>query len=99
MEDGKPYHTSAIYASAMHSMSLPFRMEPLGPSAPLGYTSGAVTINELVQMLSGQARQNMVTILDVSMPASALTGIIDWGLPPPTFRVYLFWEYSGRGKS
>ncbi|KAL8540877.1 hypothetical protein ACS0TY_002209 [Phlomoides rotata] len=73
-EDRKPYHTSAVYASAIHSISLPFRMEPLGPSAPLGLTSGAITINDLVQMLSGQARQNMVTILDVSMPAPALTG-------------------------
>lgn len=83
LEDRKPYHTSAVYASAIHSISLPFRMEPLGVSAQLSYTSGAVTINELVQMLAGQGRQNMVTVLDVSMPAPALTGIITWVLLLP----------------
>ncbi|KAG8363878.1 hypothetical protein BUALT_Bualt19G0068300 [Buddleja alternifolia] len=74
VEDQKPYHTSAVYASAIHSISLPFRMEPLGPSAQLSYTCGAMDVNELVRMLAVQARQNMVTILDVAMPAPALTG-------------------------
>lgn len=83
LEDGKPYHTSAVYASALHSMSLPFRMEPYGPSAQVSCTSGAVTINDLVLILAGQGRQNMVPVLDVSMPAPALTGIIFWVLPYP----------------
>ncbi|GFP99508.1 protein misato homolog 1 [Phtheirospermum japonicum] len=74
LEDGKPYHTSAVYASAIHSISLPFRMQPLGPTAQVSYTSGAVNIKELVQMLACQARQNMVTVLDVAMPAPAFTG-------------------------
>ncbi|KAK6143876.1 hypothetical protein DH2020_024224 [Rehmannia glutinosa] len=73
LEDRKPYHTSAVYASAIHSISLPFRMQPLGPSAQLSNTSGAVNIKDLVQMLAGQARQNMVTILDIAMPAPAFT--------------------------
>ncbi|XP_057807642.1 uncharacterized protein LOC131022216 isoform X2 [Salvia miltiorrhiza] len=74
LEDRKPYHTSAVYASALHSISLPFRMEPHGPSAQFSSTSGAVTINDLVQILTGQARQNMVAVLDASMPAPALAG-------------------------
>lgn len=74
LEDRKPYHTSAIYASALHSISLPFRMEPHGPSAQFSCTSGAVTINDLVQILAGQARQNMVSVLDLSMPAPAFSG-------------------------
>lgn len=74
LEDRKPYHTSAVYASALHSISLPFRMEPHGPSAQVSCTSGAVSINDLVQILSGQARQNMVAVLDVSLPAPAFTG-------------------------
>lgn len=76
LEDGKPYHTSAVYASAIHSISLPFRMQPLGPSAQSIYTSGAVNMKELVQMLAGQGHQNMVTVLDVAMPAPAFTGTI-----------------------
>ncbi|KAE8695082.1 hypothetical protein F3Y22_tig00110744pilonHSYRG00042 [Hibiscus syriacus] len=31
-EDENPYHCSAVYAAALHSTSLPFRMEPLGES-------------------------------------------------------------------
>ncbi|PIN21857.1 Members of tubulin/FtsZ family [Handroanthus impetiginosus] len=74
IDDQKPYHTSAVYASAIHSISLPFRMEPLGPSAQSSYTCGAATINELVQMLARQGRQNMVTVLDTAMPTPALSG-------------------------
>ncbi|XP_042004836.1 protein misato homolog 1-like isoform X1 [Salvia splendens] len=74
LEDRKPYHTSAVYASALHSISLPFRMEPHGPSAQYVSTSGAVTMNDLIQILAGQGCQNMVAVLDASMPAPALTG-------------------------
>lgn len=74
VEDEKPYHCSAVYASALHAISLPFRMEPLGPSADSCYVSGAVDIYGVVEILAGQARQNRVTILDVAMPAPSLTG-------------------------
>uniref|UniRef100_A0A5B7B082 Uncharacterized protein n=1 Tax=Davidia involucrata TaxID=16924 RepID=A0A5B7B082_DAVIN len=74
IEDEKPYHSSAVYASALHSISLPFRMEPLTPAAESCYVSGAVDVNGIIQMLAGQSRQNMVTILDVAMPAPSLTG-------------------------
>ncbi|XP_052195813.1 uncharacterized protein LOC127803552 isoform X2 [Diospyros lotus] len=74
IDNGKPYHTSAVYASAIHSISLPFRMEPLGPTDESLYVSGAVDMNGAIQMLGGQARQNIVTILDVAMPAPPLTG-------------------------
>lgn len=76
IEDEKPYHCSAVYASALHTVSLPFRMEPLGPSADSCYVSGAVDIHGVVEILSGQARQNRVTILDVAMPAPSLAGNI-----------------------
>ncbi|XP_075476484.1 uncharacterized protein LOC142517877 isoform X1 [Primulina tabacum] len=74
VKDQKPYHTSAVYASAIHSISLPFRMQPLGPSTQVSHACGAVDINQLMQMTGGQSRQNMVTILDVSMPVPGLTG-------------------------
>ncbi|XP_068338074.1 uncharacterized protein [Pyrus communis] len=74
INDEKPYHCSAAYAATLHSISLPFRMEPLGPTADSSYASGAVTISEVVQILSGQARQNMVAILDAAMPSPSLTG-------------------------
>ncbi|KAA8535780.1 hypothetical protein F0562_030786 [Nyssa sinensis] len=74
IEDEKPYHSSAVYASALHSISLPFRMEPLTPAAESCYVSGAVDVNGIIKMLAGQSRQNMVTTLDVAMPAPSLTG-------------------------
>ncbi|XP_008241539.1 PREDICTED: protein misato homolog 1 [Prunus mume] len=74
INDEKPYHCSAAYAAALHSLSLPFRMEPLGPTADSSYASGAATVNEVVQILSGQTRQNMVAILDAAMPVPSLTG-------------------------
>lgn len=74
LEDQKLFHTSAVYASAIHSVSVPFRMAPLGPSAPFSYTCGAVNVNDVVQLLAGRGRQNMVTALDAALPAPALTG-------------------------
>ncbi|KAG5565035.1 hypothetical protein RHGRI_001049 [Rhododendron griersonianum] len=74
IDNGKPYHTSAVYASALHSISLPFRMDPLGPADESCYVSGGVDMNGVIQMLAGQARQNIVATLDVAMPVPSLTG-------------------------
>lgn len=74
IDDAKHYHSSAVYAAALHSISLPFRMVPVGPTADVCSVSGAVDVHEVIQMLSGQGRQNMVSVLDVAMPAPALTG-------------------------
>ncbi|KAI3945991.1 hypothetical protein MKX01_024747 [Papaver californicum] len=74
IDDAKPFYSSAVYAAALHSISLPFRMAPVGPNADSRYATGAIDINGTVQMLSGQARQNMVAILDVAMPAPLIGG-------------------------
>ncbi|GMI84027.1 hypothetical protein like AT4G37190 [Hibiscus trionum] len=74
IKDESPYHCSAVYAAALHSTSLPFRMEALGPTADSSDVCGAVDVNGVVQMLTGQSRQNMVAILDVAMPSPSLTG-------------------------
>ncbi|KAJ4828377.1 hypothetical protein Tsubulata_017831 [Turnera subulata] len=74
IKDEKPYHSSSIYAAALHSMSLPFRMEPPEPAVDLFHVSGGLDVNGIVQILAGQARQNMVAILDVAMPAPPIDG-------------------------
>ncbi|XP_054824525.1 uncharacterized protein LOC129322301 isoform X1 [Prosopis cineraria] len=74
INDEKPYHSSAVYAAALHSISLPFRMAPVRPTSNACSVSGVVDVNGVIQMLSGQGKQNMVSILDVAMPAPALTG-------------------------
>ncbi|XP_057449490.1 uncharacterized protein LOC130740806 isoform X2 [Lotus japonicus] len=74
IEDEKHYHSSAVYAAALHSISLPFRMAPVGPATDACSVYGAVNFHEVIQMLSGQGRQNMVSVLDVAMPLLALTG-------------------------
>ena len=38
-------------------------------------TGTQIWVTKLVQMLATQARENMVAIMDVAMPASSLTGI------------------------
>lgn len=50
-------------------------MEQFGPTADPHDISGSMDVNELVQMLAAQARENMVAIMDVAMPAPSLTGI------------------------
>ncbi|KAK9705011.1 hypothetical protein RND81_07G026800 [Saponaria officinalis] len=75
VNDGKQYHCSAVYAAALHSLSLPFRMDLPGPSAISSCTYGALDVNNIVQTLSGQLRQNTVVMLDATMPAPCLTGM------------------------
>lgn len=76
IKDEKPYHSSAVYASAIHSISLPLRMEQLSPTADLSNASGAADMNEIIQMLAGQARQNMISTMDIAMPAPSLSGTL-----------------------
>ena len=75
LQNGKPYHSSAVYASAIHSITLPFRMKRVGPSGESLNELGAMDLYEGIRMLVGQARQNTVAILDAAMPAPIITGI------------------------
>lgn len=77
VKDEKLFYSSAIYAAAIHSISVPFRLEPLRPSTNSTYASGALEVGEIVHLLAGQARQNPVTILDLAMPVPSFTGIIN----------------------
>jgi hypothetical protein len=73
IQDYKPYHTSAAYASALHTISLPFRMKQVGPTSNSKYECGSMDVYEAVRILAGQGRQNMVSILDLAMPAPSLS--------------------------
>nr|XP_019701993.1 protein misato homolog 1 [Elaeis guineensis] len=89
VDDQKLFHSSAVYAASIHSISIPFRMELPGPTATSSYVSGAADVGEVIHILAGQARQNMVTILDTAMPAPSLTdehnqGFIHRNLHPLT---------------
>lgn len=79
IQDEKPFHSSAICAAAIHSVTLPFRLQNVGPASNLAHSSGKIDIGELVHILSDQGRQNMVTALDVAMPAPSLTDRNDLG--------------------
>ncbi|GAB2219510.1 hypothetical protein Droror1_Dr00007146 [Drosera rotundifolia] len=74
VDDQKPYHSSAVYAAALHSLSLPFLMQPLGPTTNASYVCGAIDMTGVVQMLTSEPRQNMVALLDAAMPAPSLAG-------------------------
>ncbi|CAN8328190.1 unnamed protein product [Cochlearia groenlandica] len=70
--DEKPYQSSAVYAAALHSSTIPFRMQPT--SSDSSEVSNSMDVNTLVQLLSGRGRQNMIAILDSAMPAPTLAG-------------------------
>ncbi|RZC76417.1 hypothetical protein C5167_000504 [Papaver somniferum] len=74
IDDAKPFYSSAVYAAALHSVSLSFRIAPVGPNADSRDVAGAVDVNGIFQMLAGQARQNIVAILNVAMPAPLIGG-------------------------
>jgi len=69
-------------------------MVPVGPTADACSSSGAVDIHGVVQMLSGQGRQNMVSVLDVAMPAPALTGKCEQFFWLISIRDVFDWSYS-----
>ncbi|KAG7544790.1 Tubulin/FtsZ GTPase domain superfamily [Arabidopsis suecica] len=70
--DEKPYRSSAVYAAALHSSTIPFRMQPT--SSDSSEVSNSMDVNTLVQLLTGRGRQNIVSILDSAMPAPTLAG-------------------------
>lgn len=75
VEDQKLFHSSAVYAASIHSLSIPFRLGMLGPAASSSNAIGAINVGEAVQMLSSHASQNMVCTLNVAMPAPSSIGI------------------------
>ncbi|XP_031495031.1 uncharacterized protein LOC116260726 [Nymphaea colorata] len=74
VDDEMPFHSSAVYAAGLHSISLPFRMSTLGPATHSESTFGALDVATFTQLLADQARQNMVSVLDIAMPAPPLPG-------------------------
>ncbi|KAJ1266068.1 hypothetical protein BS78_08G122700 [Paspalum vaginatum] len=72
IKDDKHFHSSAICAAAIHSVSVPLRLQHVGPASDSAHSSGNLDIGELVHILSDQGRQNMITALDVAMPAPSL---------------------------
>lgn len=75
IEDAKPFHSSAIYAAALHSISLPVRMVTAGAFSSTN-VFGATNLGNFVSMLVNQGRQNNVAVIDIAMPAPPLTGIM-----------------------
>lgn len=73
VDDHKLFQCSAVYAAALHSISIPFRMDLLGPTTNTAYVFGAVDVGGTIQMLTGQGWQNIVASLDLAMPAPTLT--------------------------
>ncbi|KAM0854967.1 hypothetical protein ACQ4PT_050083 [Festuca glaucescens] len=72
IQDTKPFHSSAISAASIHTITVPFRLQNAGPASNLAHSSGNIDIRELAHIISDQGRQNKVTALDVAMPAPSL---------------------------
>ncbi|KAL6622531.1 hypothetical protein ACP70R_032410 [Stipagrostis hirtigluma subsp. patula] len=80
IKDEKCFHSSAICAAAIHSITVPSRLQHVGPASDLAHSSGNLDIGELVHMISDQGRQNLVTALDLAMPAPSLTDKNVWNI-------------------
>uniref|UniRef100_A0A0E0Q7Q7 DML1/Misato tubulin domain-containing protein n=1 Tax=Oryza rufipogon TaxID=4529 RepID=A0A0E0Q7Q7_ORYRU len=75
IQDEKPFHASAVCAAAIHSITVPFRLQRTGPSSDLAHSSGNLDIGELLHILSDQGRQNMIEMLlgNIEMKLHSLT--------------------------
>ncbi|PIA52333.1 hypothetical protein AQUCO_01000297v1 [Aquilegia coerulea] len=54
IKDAKPFHCSAVYAAALHSITTPFRMGLPGPTVDSEYVTGSMDVSGIVSMLTGQ---------------------------------------------
>ncbi|XP_059066071.1 uncharacterized protein LOC131063724 isoform X2 [Cryptomeria japonica] len=75
INDSKLFHSSAVYASAFHTATLPFRMGVSGPSSITEVDLGSLDMDTMIRNLSHQSKQHVVACLDAAIPAPSVAGI------------------------
>lgn len=74
MNDSKPFHTSAVYAMALNTVTLPFRMEVSGPNASSReFGVGSSDLSDMVRLVSC-SQQKKLALLEASLPGPAVPG-------------------------
>lgn len=75
VNDSKLFHTSAVYATALNAITLPFRMEVAGPAASSQERGvGGSDMSNIVRLVSC-SQQKKLALLEAAIPAPALPGI------------------------
>ncbi|KAH9289531.1 hypothetical protein KI387_033648 [Taxus chinensis] len=80
INDSKPFHSSAVYASTFHTATLPFRMEASRPSDITEVGIGSLDMDMMIRTLSHQYRQQVVASLDAAVPAPPIAGVQNRGV-------------------
>jgi hypothetical protein len=76
VNDSKLFHTSAVYAMALNTITLPFRMEPPGPTAASQERGiGSCDMSSMVKLVSC-SQQKKVALLEAAVPGPALPGML-----------------------
>lgn len=75
IDDSNLFHTSAVYASAFHCSTLPFRMGVSGPSSITEVDLGSLDMGTMIRTLSHQSKQQVVACLDAAIPAPSVADI------------------------
>jgi len=76
VNDSKPFHTSAVYAMALNTITLPFRIEVSGPTATSQENGvGSSDMGNMVRLVSC-SQQKKVALLEAAVPGPALPGML-----------------------
>lgn len=74
VNDSKHFHTSVVYATALNTITLPFRMEVSGPTATSQEKGvGSSDMGNMVRLVSC-SQQKKVALLEAAVPGPALPG-------------------------
>ncbi|KAK9826905.1 hypothetical protein WJX81_007954 [Elliptochloris bilobata] len=68
---GDAFHTSAMLAAVVDTVTLPYRLDPDAPPRPLGAPLGACDLHSLAQLLAGRAGHSIVGVA-AALPAPSL---------------------------
>lgn len=80
VNDSKLFHTSAVYATALNTITLPFRMEVSGPTAASQERGvGSSDMSNMVRLVSC-SQQKKVALLEAAVPGPALPRMLSTAL-------------------
>lgn len=76
VNNSKLFHTSAVYATALNTVTLPFRMEVSGPTATSQERGvGSNDMSNMVRLVSC-SQQKKVALLEAAFPGPTLPGVL-----------------------
>lgn len=80
LDDLNLFHSSAVYAAAFHTATLPFRIGSSGPSAASEVAIGGLDMEMMIRTLSLQSQQRVLASLDAAIPAPPIAVVPNRGI-------------------